>query len=402
MSADDHTEANLRAYVVHQRVVGSLFWLPTVLLYLIDQVGLTQALQLGALYYLTVVVVEVPSGWFSDHVGRVAALRVTGVAWVGCHALFLVGGAGPIAGAQVLLAVGFAFLSGTDSTFHFDVLDAAGRSSEFEHREARARTGLHYATAVTAVVGGCLAFVDLRLPFAAALLAAAVQLGSTLRMSEPPRSTRSASFTSDLRLVRRHLRRPLLAWITFYVVVEVILIHLVAELAPPYLTMVLERPADDPAGAAVIAGIVAATVAGVGGFSLRYTERARQRFGAGVVLVVLAFVTATTSVTMALVVSPFVLPLIVSRGVQMAATQVFVPGIISRRVEQHHRATVLSVTSLFGRCAYAMVLLSIAADRLPPVLDRAAGVAVVAAVLALATALRPRVASELRADRDAT
>ncbi len=221
-------------------------------------------------------------------------------------------------------------------------------------------------------------------------------------MSEPPRSTRSASFTSDLRLVRRHLRRPLLAWITFYVVVEVILIHLVAELAPPYLTMVLERPADDPAGAAVIAGIVAATVAGVGGFSLRYTERARQRFGAGGVLVVLAFVTATTSVTMALVVSPFVLPLIVSRGVQMAATQVFVPGIISRRVEQHHRATVLSVTSLFGRCAYAMVLLSIAADRLPPVLDRAAGVAVVAAVLALATALRPRVASELRADRDAT
>lgn len=402
MSTDSHTEANLRAYVVHQRVVGSLFWLPTMLLYLIDQVGLAQALQLGALYYLTVVVVEVPSGWFSDHVGRVAALRVTGVAWVGCHALFLVGGAAPIAGAQVLLAVGFAFLSGTDSTFHFDVLDADGLSSEFERREARARTGLQYATAVTAVVGGCLAFVDLRLPFAGALLAAAVQLGLTLRMSEPPRSTRSASFTSDLRSVRCHLRRPLLAWITFYVVVEVILIHLVAELAPPYLTMVLERPADDPAGVAVINGLVVATVAGVGGFSLRYTERARQRFSAGVVLVVLAFVTATTSVTMALVVSPFVLPLIVSRGVQMAATQVFVPGIISRRVEQHHRATVLSVTSLFGRFAYAMVLLSIAADRLPRVLDRAAVVAVVAAVLALATALRPRVANELRADRDAT
>ena len=173
MSHAVRTEANLRAYAVHQRVVGSLFWLPTVLLYLIDQVGLTQALQLGALYYLTVVVLEVPSGWFSDHVGRVAALRVTGVAWVGCHALFLVGGLAPIAGAQVLLAIGYAFLSGTDSTFHFDVLDADGRSSEFERREARVRTGLHYATAITAIIGGCLAFVDLRLPFAAALVAAA-------------------------------------------------------------------------------------------------------------------------------------------------------------------------------------------------------------------------------------
>ena len=55
MSSSGRTEANLRAYAIHQRVVGSLFWLPTVLLYLIDQVGLTRALQLGALYYLTVV-----------------------------------------------------------------------------------------------------------------------------------------------------------------------------------------------------------------------------------------------------------------------------------------------------------------------------------------------------------
>lgn len=402
MTDVERTDANLRAYAVHQRVVGSLFWLPTVLLYLIDQVGLTRALQLGALYYLTVVVLEVPSGWFSDHVGRVAALRITGAAWVGCHALFLVGGLGPIAGAQVLLAVGYAFLSGTDSTFHFDVLDADGRSSEFEQREARVRTGLHYATAVTAVVGGCLAFIDLRLPFAAALVAAAVQLASTLRMTEPPRSARTTSFASDLRSVGRHLRRPLLAWITLYVVVEVVLIHLVAELAPPYLAMVLERPADDPAGAAVIAGLVAATVAAVGGLSLRYTEPARQRFGAGAVLVALAFVTAASSVTMALVVSLFVVPLIVSRGIQMAATQVIVPGIISRRVEQHHRATVLSVTSLLGRCTYAVVLLSIAGDHLPRVLDTAAVVAVVAALLALVTALRPGVAAELRDDRDAS
>ena len=104
--------------------------------------------------------------------------RVTAVAWIGCHGLFLVGGLGAIAGAQVLLAVGYAFLSGTDSTFHFDVLDAEGRSSEFERREARVRTGLLYATAVTAIAGGCLAFVDLRLPFVAALGAATVQFSA--------------------------------------------------------------------------------------------------------------------------------------------------------------------------------------------------------------------------------
>ena len=72
MTSRNALEANLRAYAVHQRAVGALFWLPTVFLYLIDEVGLTGALQLGALYYFTVVVLEVPSGWFSDRVGRVA------------------------------------------------------------------------------------------------------------------------------------------------------------------------------------------------------------------------------------------------------------------------------------------------------------------------------------------
>ena len=87
---------------------------------------------------------------------------------------------------------------------------------------------------------------------------------------------------------------------------------------------------------------------------------------------------------------------------QAAATSVLVPGLVARRVEQHHRATMLSVTSLAGRCGYALVLLSLAAaagDVLPEVLDLAAVVAVVTAVVALGGARLPAVARELRADR---
>ena len=402
MPAAPTVAASLRAYGVHQRAVGALFWLPTVFLYLIEQVGLTRALQLGALYYLTVVVLEVPSGWFSDRVGRVAALRVTAVAWIGTHLLFLVGGLGPIVAAQVLLAVGYAFLSGTDATFHFDTLDGAGRAREFEEREAVVRRGLLVATAVSAVVGGGLAFVDLRLPFAASLVAAAVQLAATLRMGEPPRVSRSQGLGADLRSVVRHLRRPLLAWVTLYVVAEVILIHLVSELTPPYLAMVLERPADDPAAAAAIAGVAAAVVALVGAGVLRHVDTGRRRLGVGVVLVALALASAGSVVLMATVTSLWVLPAVATRGMQAAATSVLVPGLVARRVEQHHRATMLSVTSLAGRCGYALVLLSLAAaagDVLPEVLDLAAVVAVVTAVVALGGARLPAVARELRADR---
>ena len=193
----------------------------------------------------------------------------------------------------------------------------------------------------------------------------------------------------------------MLAWVTLYVVAEVILIHLVAELAPPYISMVLDRPADDPAAAAVIAGVVAAVVAMSGAISLGWVDRARGRFGVAAVLVVLALASAGAVVLMATVTSLVILLAVVTRGVQAAATSVLVPGIVARRVERQHRATVLSVTSLAGRCTYGVVLFALAAagDGLPVVLDRAALIAVVTAVAALAAARVPAVARGLRTER---
>jgi len=309
-----------------------------------------------------------------------------------------------LVGAQFLFAVGYAFLSGTDTTFHFDTLDGAGWADEFERREAVVRRGLLIATAGSAVIGGSLAFVDLRLPFVASLIVTLVQFAATTRMSEPPRTNRSEGVRVDLATVLRSLRRPLLAWVTLYVVTEVILIHLVSELTPPYLAMVLERPDDDPAGAAVIAGAVAAVVALAGAAALRHIETARVRLGVGVVLVALALSSAATVLLMANVASLWVLPAVALRGVQAAATSVLVPGLVARRVAQHHRATTLSVTSLAGRCGYAAVLLALAAaagDQLPDVLELAAAVAIVTAAVTLGAALLPPIARELRREREA-
>ena len=135
---------------------------------------------------------------------------------------------------------------------------------------------------------------------------------------------------------------------------------------------------------------------------LRHVDTGRRRLGVGVVLVALALASAGSVVLMATVTSLWVLPAVATRGMQAAATSVLVPGLVARRVEQHHRATMLSVTSLAGRCGYALVLLSLAAaagDVLPEVLDLAAVVAVVTAVVALGGARLPAVARELRADR---
>ena len=125
--ANPSLEGNLRRY---QLIVGStsaLFWIPTGFLFFIDEFGLGAALRLGAIYYLAVVVFEVPSGWFSDRIGRVPTLRFVALFWMGAFcALGLAEHFAVAALGQVLMAIGYAFLSGTDVTFHFDSLEALG------------------------------------------------------------------------------------------------------------------------------------------------------------------------------------------------------------------------------------------------------------------------------------
>ena len=51
-------------------MTGLHFWYPIFFLYFLARLPLVQVLQLEAIYYAGVVLLEVPSGWFSDRIGR--------------------------------------------------------------------------------------------------------------------------------------------------------------------------------------------------------------------------------------------------------------------------------------------------------------------------------------------
>ena len=387
-------DANVLRYRWHTRAAGALFWVPTIVLYFIDQVGLARALQVQALYYASVVLFEVPSGWFSDRVGRVTTLRFTATAWIVAFACFLAGGLGPIIAGQVLLALGYASLSGTDVTFLYETLDADGRGSSFEAEEARAREGSLYLSASSALAGGLLGLIDLRLPFLAALLVAVAQFAIVSRMDEPPRAAvAAAGWRRDAAAVVGHIRSRALAWVALYVVAEIVLIHLASELASPYAAEALDRPVDDPAGAAVIAGVLVAAAALTGAAALRLYARVRDRISTLGVLVGACFVSAVIVVVMAAGFVVWVLPVVALRGVQASVTTVAVPAVVGRRVESQRRATTLSVMSLLGRGSYAGVLLLIslvAGEELAQALDVAAVIAVATAVTVAAAAFVTR------------
>lgn len=361
-SFEQDMERSLRLYRWHQRAAGAVFWAPTLFLFLLSEFGLSSALLLQVVYYAAVVVFEVPSGWMSDSIGRAVVLRLVAVSWTLAHGLFLFGtGLVTVICAQILLAVGYALLSGTDVMLHFDLLESLGRESEYTKAEATSRQQLLIASAVTAVVGGTLGMVDLRLPFAAALAVAIAQGAIARQMVEPPRTGPGGGFVTDVVSTLRFVRQPVLGWLVLYVGGQIVVVHLAAEFAAPYLALVLDSDLSDPGWSALLAGILAAVVALVAAGVVRLVEPAVGWLGLGLTLIVLAAVPVVIVGLMAVTVSVWVLPLLSLRRVQGAANAVLLPAVVGTRIDQHHRATFLSLTSLFGRLSYVAVLVLLGA-----------------------------------------
>jgi len=354
-------ERNLRLYTWHQLSAQTLFWGPVFFLFFSERFPVEQVLQLGAIYYVSVVALEVPSGYFSDRVSRVLTLRISNAAMGIAYALFAWGGSSfaAFATAQMVLALGYAFRSGTDTSFHFDSLAALGREAEFGAREARIQRGAYFAVGGSAVVGGTVALIDLRLAYAVQALVTAGALAIALALREPPRSEEGfaqTSFFGQLRDCLAYARTPFLAWVFAYVVLKTTTEHVPWEFGQPYLAAVFGESILDVERTPVAAGVLHAAIAFVGAFAAGWSIRLRDRVGVGGALLALMALQTTLIVGMAAVVHPLVACLLVFRSVQPAAGNVLVSAAIVPRVPQALRATYQSLHSFAGRLGFAAVL----------------------------------------------
>ena len=388
--------ANLRLIPLHQSLASAFVWIPVMVLFTRARFDLDGALLLASLYYLFVVPLEVPSGWMSDRFGRVLTLRVAALCWVGAHLCFLLGGNtfAVVALGQLFMAAGFASLSGTDVSFHFDTLESLGRSSEYAERQARVASLGFAVTSLSAVAGGALGLIDLRLAFLASLMLALCQFGVTLALVEPPPAVTPASADpgqnvsgpdrppstvpigaeGPVEQVMRclaYLADRSLAWIFFYGVIMVTLEHVAVTVLQPWLTEVLGRSPGDVGVTPLFSGLVFALVSIVGAGSARASAPLGRRFGTGATLIGLAALSALIVTVMAVRVEAWVLVLVAFRSAQGAAAPVLISAAVAPKVERRHRATFLSLNSLAGRLGYGLFLLVVSgavADDVQPVL----------------------------------
>jgi len=367
---NEKLERNVRCYPYFRIVADALAWLPIFFLYFSQYLTLSEVVALEAVYYIAVVVTEVPSGYFSDRFGRRITLLVSSVALIICYLFFLSGQAFlPLAVGQILLATSLAFRSGTDTSLLFESLNALGRASEYGDREAKAGQYGFLATGLAALAGGISGGYDLAWPYWISLATACAMLLVVTQFTEPLHGSAEVDtkennlsgqlhrgFIDQLGDCFRYLRVPILAGLFAYYVYLFAIVHIPYEFYQPYLRLLDNENRLSGYSAPLVAGVLFALTAMVGSFASKYSMDLLRRFGLLGLLGGAAILELVVIAALAIWLHPVLALLVIIRSGPMAVVSAPIISTIAPLIQDSHRATFLSLRSLAGRLSFAGML----------------------------------------------
>jgi MFS family permease len=332
-----------------------LFWQATWFLYFESRLSAAEAILLYVVADMATTALEVPSGYMSDRLGRRKTLLVAALLTVTGAALLVVGeGFAQFAVANALLGAAWAFSSGTDTSLLFESLKAEGRASEVERQEMKAWRFSFAGLALSALTGGLIALLDLRLPYIATTLAGLVLLAITFFLCDPPKAPRTAH-RQALRSMGRYLTQPTLVWLLVFWVATYAFGHIPFVFGQPFI-----RDALSAAGLTdqtpLVTGAVSFLMMAISLAVSLVALPLRRALGLPLVLLLAFGMQVGLAMALALSNSLLVVALLLLRMVPDALTSAFLLARIQPLLSDDVRATYLSLQSLVGRILFSLML----------------------------------------------
>lgn len=162
--------------------------MPILMLYYQDE-GLSahESFLLKAVYSVIIIILEIPSGYFADRIGRKDTLVIgafMGVLGMLIYALF--GGFWAFLMAEIVLGISQSFMSGSDSAMMYDSLLNDNREKLYTKFEGLNTAIGNGAESIAAILGGLLAGISFKLPFMVQSGIAFIAIPAALTLIEPP------------------------------------------------------------------------------------------------------------------------------------------------------------------------------------------------------------------------
>ena len=362
-------QRNLQLYPYFEALLIFYFWAPVFFLYFSERVSLEQVLQLQALYYLAVVLFEVPSGYFSDRLGRKITLLISSGSFVLSNLVFYFSSEFmSLAAGQILMAVGFAFYSGTNHSFHYESLKSLGRGEEFRDREAKIGSRTLVCAALASVIGGWAAVYSLKNAYALTALSSFFAFIVALGFKEPTdnstdqaKENERGSFLRQLVDCANYLRNARLRWVFVFMVLFTVVVHVPTEFFQPYTKLLNVEVLQGGKYLTLYIGLILAMGSLIASFFAAKSSIIAEKIGTTNVFLLAIVLELLIAIAMGLLLHPVIFLLILFRRMPAALMQAPYVAEVSPMIQSKHRATFFSLNSLAGRLMYSLVLMALSA-----------------------------------------
>ena len=353
---------NKHAYPWYYAATSFLAWLPVFFLYFSGLLSLKDVLILEAIYYISVVILEVPTGYFSDIFGRKKTLVLGAIFlclacifyFIGTNFWFLTVG-------QVLFALHMSFVSGTNTVFHFESLQAIGEGHTYGDREAIVQRYGMLAGGTSALIGGAVASLDLSYVYLVTFISAIIALIISLQFTEPKHEIQEQKAMENMfrqiSATIEYLKMKPIGWIFLFFVGTFALTHVPYEFYQPYLDLLSEEGLLYGISVPVISGILYAGARYVGAFSATYSMKWSRSIGLTNYLMLNILFVNFIIVMLSLTLSNVIVLIVLFRSFSWAAIKAPINAIITPAIETGQRATFHSMMSLVCRLSFFGTLL---------------------------------------------
>lgn len=350
--SDGFPLSSVGKYYAYKATKAVEFYRPVMYLFLLSQgLTFTQITILEALYNLTTVLGEIPTGYVGDRIGRrnsllIGTMLITGtLVGIGLASTFL-----GFAILWICWSAGYNFRSGSEDAWLYDTLTDELDSSQFAHVRGRGQSVALITGVGASVIGGYLGSADLAYPFFAAAGVTALGVPVLLSLSEPASYQESSAddltLQDTLSIVRHAVtQRNIRSFIVYYYVLLAAILYLVFIFVQPVFETVTIDLGVAESQVEQLIGWYFAAVSLLGAVFSYYSGAIKDRVGIKTWFLVLPF-----AVALGLLVIYFVPPLalVVLLLVQSISgvTRALASQYVNDRIETSGRATVLSTMAM--------------------------------------------------------
>jgi hypothetical protein len=165
-----------------------MLYMPIVVVfYSSNGLALKDLLLLQAVYSISIVALEIPSGYLADAIGRRITIILGCILGVAGFIIYsLTSGFWPFLFAEMTLGIGSSLISGADSAILYDSLIELRKSDDYTKHEGRITSVGNFSEAIAGILGGLLArYISIRAPYFFQTGIAALGIPASLLLLEP-------------------------------------------------------------------------------------------------------------------------------------------------------------------------------------------------------------------------